>query len=295
MTRRTSNPPSQGNAHAASPTQSAKPFLKWAGGKRQLLAQFDPYFPKKFEHYYEPFVGSGAVYFHLWNTNSIQTIAGLFDNNPELINAYEVIKNHPAELIAVLQQYQAHHSQEFYYHIRSLDRQEKRLEPVEQAARTLYLNKTCYNGLYRVNSKGHFNTPIGEYKNPRVVHAGVIGQAHAALQQAHLGVQNFREIVDIAKAGDFVYFDPPYDPLSKTANFTSYTAGSFTPQDQQALASVFTELTNHNVMCMLSNSHTEFIRGLYQKHRIEIVQAKRAVNSDPSKRGSVNEVLVLNF
>jgi len=187
------------------------------------------------------------------------------------------------------------HSKEYYYTIRGLDRQDIELSDVEKAARTIYLNKTCYNGLYRVNSKGQFNVPIGSYKNSKILHRDVLKTASLALQNVTIEAKDFREIVDIAQPRDFFYFDPPYDPVSRTASFTSYTAGNFGEQDQQDLATVFTQLTQKGCLAMLSNSYTPFILDLYREFRTEIVYAKRAVNSDANGRGAIKEIFVLNY
>jgi DNA adenine methylase len=273
----------------------AKPFLKWAGGKQQLLQQFESLFPTDFERYIEPFIGGGAVYFHLWNTQRVDGEALLFDINSELVNTYRIVRDKPEYLIEVLKTHKHRHSREYYYHVRNLDRNGKQLNDIERAARILYLNKTCFNGLFRVNSKGQFNVPIGSYKNPRILDEELLRAASLALQQAIVEVRDFRSIVDLAQAGDFFYFDPPYDPVSKTASFTSYTTDSFGNEDQSKLADVFQRLTNKGCLCMLSNSHTEQVLDLYRHFRIEIVTANRAINSDPQKRGGVLEVVVLNY
>lgn len=273
----------------------AKPFLKWAGGKNQLLAQFEAYFPSNFERYFEPFVGGGAVFFHLWNGRKLPAKLFLFDNNVELINTYRVIRDKLDSLIERLMIYKKKHCKEYYYTIRGLDRQDIALNDVERAARTIYLNKTCYNGLYRVNRKGQFNVPMGNYKNPQILHRDVLETASSALQNVTIEVKDFRELVDIAQPGDFFYFDPPYDPVSRTASFTGYTAGNFREEDQQELATVFTQLTQKGCFGMLSNSYTPFILDVYQEFRIEIVSAKRAVNSDANGRGAIKEIVVLNY
>jgi DNA adenine methylase len=275
--------------------REAGPFMKWVGGKQQLLTQFEPHFPSGFDRYLEPFVGGGAVFFHLWNTKRLPEQVFLFDNNEELVNAYIAVKDHVDELIQHLVVHKEHHNKEYYYEIRALDRQPVELSDVERAARTIYLNRTCFNGLYRVNSKGQFNVPIGRYKNPSIVRQDVLQAASAALQCADIQARDFREIVDLARPGDFFYFDPPYDPVSKTANFTGYTANAFRDQDQEDLAEVFAQLAQKGCLCMLSNSHTPFILDLYRAHRIETVYAKRMVNSDANGRGAIKEVVVMNY
>ena len=273
----------------------AKPFLKWVGGKKQLLAQFEAYFPSNFARYFEPFVGGGAVFFCLWNKRELPRQVFLFDNNEELMNTYRVIRDTPDTLIERLSIHKKKHSKEYYYAIRGLDRQRIELTDVERAARTLYLNKTCYNGLYRVNSKGQFNVPLGSYEHPRILYEDVLKNASLALRNVSLAVKDFREIVALAQPGDFFYFDPPYDPVSRTASFTGYTAGNFGENDQRDLATVYTQLAHKGCLCMLSNSYTPFVMDLYQEFRREIVYAKRAVNSNANGRGAIKEVLVLNY
>jgi DNA adenine methylase len=275
--------------------RNAKPFLKWAGGKQQLLAQFEAYFPANFNRYFEPFVGSGAVFFRFWNTGRLPRQVFLCDSNWELANAYQMVRDRLDELIDVLAVHKEKHNKNYYYQIRGLDRQNVALTDLEKAARTIYLNKTCYNGLYRVNSKGQFNVPMGSYKDPKILYEDVLAAASAALQDVAVEIRDFREMVTLAKAGDFFYFDPPYAPVSKTASFTGYTAGSFQDADQKDLADVFAELSEKGCQCMLSNSYTPFILELYQPFRIETVYAKRAVNSDANGRGTIKEVVVLNY
>jgi DNA adenine methylase len=276
-------------------SRSARPFVKWVGGKQQLLAQFETYFPASFRRYFEPFVGGGAVFFHLWNTGQLPKQVFLFDNNKELVNVYRVVRNQLGELIHLLSVHKMNHCKEYYYKIRKLDRQPVELSDVERAARTIYLNRTCYNGLYRVNSKGQFNVPMGSYKNPKILYKEVLQSASEALQGVSIETKDFREIVDLAQPGDFFYFDPPYDPISKTASFTGYTANSFGDSDQRDLAAVFAQLADKGCSCMLSNSYTPFIFELYQQFRIEVVYARRAVNSDANGRGAIKEVVVLNY
>lgn len=276
-------------------TREARPFVKWAGGKQQLLIQYEAFFPDRPERYFEPFVGGGAVFFHLWNTGRLPEQRFLFDNNHELINAYHAVRDDLQALLDLLAVHAERHNKEYYYQIRNLDRQHVALGPVERAARTIYLNKTCYNGLYRVNRKGQFNVPMGSYKDPKIRDEETLRAASPALQGAHIEVRDFRTIIDVAQEGDFFYFDPPYDPLSKTASFTSYTAGSFGDEDQRNLAEVFAQLTEMGCRCMLSNSHTPFVLDLYQAFRIEIVRANRAISSDPNGRGGIPEVVVLNY
>lgn len=276
-------------------TSKAKPFLKWVGGKQKLLSQFETYFPTNFNRYFEPFIGGGATFFHLWNTDRLPEEIFLFDNNEELINTYRVVRDELDALIKLLAIHQKNHNKEYYYQIRALDRQNIDLTDIERAARTIYLNRTCYNGLYRVNSKKQFNVPIGSYKNPQILYRNVLQAASSALQNVSVNVKDFREIIALAQTGDFFYFDPPYDPVSKTASFTGYTAGHFRHKDQRDLAEVLKKLTQKGCLCMLSNSYTPFILELYQDFRVEVVYARRFVNSVANGRGKIREVVVLNY
>ena len=270
----------------ASNQVKAGPFLKWAGGKGRLLAQYQPLFPEKFGRSFEPFVGAGAVFFHLAPGE-----AHLSDVNPELVNAYTVIRDQVDALISTLAGYQ--HDRDFYYALRAVD--PETLSPVERAARIIYLNKTCFNGLYRVNRRGQFNVPFGDYKNPRICDEAGLRAANAALQGVSVTHQGFDAVLAEAKSGDFVYFDPPYHPLSPTASFTSYAADDFGPEDQIRLAAVFRRLDAKGVKIMLSNSDTPFIRDLYEGFHIQQVWAPRAINRDASKRKGVPEVVVTNY
>lgn len=273
----------------------ARPFLKWAGGKQQLLRQLSPLLPPSFAGYAEPFVGSGALFFHLRTTGRLRGRVMLSDSNPDLINTYQVIRDDIEGLIDLLAGHRRHHSREHYYDIRALDRNGRSLDAVERAARTIYLNRTCYNGLYRVNRRGQFNVPMGSYRNPTILQERVLRAAHSALQGVVLETRDYRSLHREFGPGDFVYFDPPYQPSSDTANFTSYTADAFGEDDQRRLATFFNELTDRGVYCMLSNSHTPLIRELYQGFRIEKVRARRMINSKGNGRGEVNELVVLNY
>ena len=275
-----------------------QPFIKWVGGKRGLLEQILPLFPMSFKNYYEPFVGGGAVFFELYSKGLLDNKkVFLSDINAELINAYNIVKDEPKELIKNLKKYKEKHNKEFYYKIRSLDRDEsyQRLSPLEKAVRFIYLNKTCFNGLYRVNKKGFFNTPIGSYKNPNIADEETILNASEALQNATVKEQSFEEVLKVAKKDDLVYFDPPYYPLNETSNFTSYDSNSFLENEQIKLFGVFESLSAKKVKVIQSNSDTEFIKNLYIKYNINIVNANRFINSKSSGRGKITEVLVRNF
>lgn len=266
------------------------PFLKWVGGKRQLISQIDPILPDIFGTYFEPFVGGGALFFYLLPKKAV-----LIDNNPVLINVYNVIKYKVDELIASLKNHK--NEKDYYYKIRNVDREEefKLWNDVQKASRTIFLNRCCYNGLYRVNSKGQFNVPFGKYKNPRFCDEENLRVVNQILKNVDIINGSYEIVLKYAQKNDFIYFDPPYMPISKSANFTSYTKDNFSEKDQLDLKSVYDNLSKMNVKVMLSNSYCDFILDLYQEYRIEIVKAKRAVNSDSSKRGQIREVLILNY
>ena len=245
-----------------------QPFIKWVGGKRGLLEQLIPLFPNDFANYYEPFVGGGAVFFELYSRGLLDNEhIYLSDINSELINTYKIVRDNPNELIRNLKTYKEKHSKEFYYKIRELDRDNNfdKLSDIEKATRFIYLNKTCFNGLYRVNKKGYFNTPIGSYKNPNIADSDVILSASEALQDVEILQQSFKEILKQAKQSDLVYFDPPYYPLNETSNFTSYDSNCFLEDKQFELFEVFDKLADKKVNVLHSNSDTTFIKELYQK------------------------------
>ena len=269
-------------------------FVKWAGGKTQLLSQFEPLIPDDFNSYVEPFIGSGAMFFFMKKNFEPDNII-ISDNNEELINVYKMVQNNLEELLVLLQEHKNNHSKEYYYGIRSTLIEE--LSLLERAARFLYLNKTCFNGLYRVNLKGLFNVPIGSYKNPNIVNEKNLREANELLDGVTIKLQAFEKSLENVKQGDFVYFDPPYYPLSKTANFTSYTKNAFLDEEQNKLADVYHEMDQLDCKLMLSNSDTPFIHNLYSGngYRVEKVQARRMINSNASKRGAIDEVLVMNY
>lgn len=270
----------------------AQPFLKWAGGKRQLLPEIRKRIPARFHTYFEPFVGAGAVFFDIQPKKAV-----INDINFELINTYRMIQNDVEKLIAELEKYK--NEKEFYYKIRNLDRTQEfeKLSNVERAARLIYLNKTCFNGLFRVNRRGQFNVPFGKYKHPNIVNADVLRAVHEYLITNEISILNvdFGQAVEQAEAGDFIYFDPPYDPLSETANFTDYSLHGFTRDDQIRLRDLFVKLDKRGCYVLLSNSATPFIKELYADFHVEIVEANRTINSDAAKRGKIAEVLVRNY
>lgn len=278
--------------------QHAAPFLKWAGGKKSLLKQYAPLFPQGgIETYYEPFVGSGAVFFYLKRKGAVRR-AHLSDINAELINIYRVVRDQVEPLVGCLSHHKQHHSRWYYYHVREQDRQQEWLDEadrVDRAARMIYLNKTCYNGLWRVNSRGEFNVPMGRYNNPRICDEPRLRAASAALEGVHVERMPFAEAVEDAGPGDFVYFDPPYVPLSDTSNFTSYSADGFGEAEQRQLAEVFRALSERGVRVMLSNSDHPLVRELYADFRIDTVQARRHINSQANGRGAITELVVRNY
>ncbi|QHG90492.1 DNA adenine methylase [Sulfurimonas sp. CVO] len=275
-----------------------QPFIKWVGGKRSLLSQIIPLIPKEFNNYFEPFVGGGALFFELYSQDILKDKqVYLFDINSELINAYNVVKNNPFELIKNLQEFKEKHSKEFYYDIRAWDRKEDFLGKgdVLRATRFIYLNKTCFNGLYRVNSKGYHNVPIGSYKNPNICDELVIYSASEALQKAIILNTSYKDVMKHTSKNDFVYFDPPYYPLTQTSSFTSYSEFSFLDKEQIELFEVFKKLNKKDVFVAHSNSDTDFIKKLYDEFHIEEIQANRFINSKSSGRGKISEVLARNF
>lgn len=281
-------------------TLTARPFVKWAGGKSQLLEQFEELFPQKFNNYIEPMVGGGAVFFHLFSTGRVRDGSVLIDNSPELMGCYQVIKEDIGGLISELKYLAREYNQapkEFFYKVRKWDRKKgfgQRLA-AKRAARTIFLNKTCYNGLYRVNNGGTFNTPFGKYKKPKICDEENLRAVSIALQNVQLLTSDFEAVLELASGGDFIYFDPPYHPLSETANFTSYTKNGFKKEDQVRLRDMFAELAKRGCEVMLSNSDTKFIRDLYKDFNTHTVCAKRYINSNPNHRGEITEVVVTNY
>lgn len=272
------------------------PVVKWVGGKRQLLPEIKKYSPKKFNTYFEPFVGGGAVLFELQPNQAIVN-----DINKELINLYSVIQNNVDELIETLSDKNEYsNTAECYYRIRELDREPKKynkLTGIQRAARILYLNKTCYNGLYRVNSMGEFNSPFGSYKNPNIVNEITLKAVSKYFNESNIKFLNgdFEKVLKTAKKGDFVYLDPPYAPISKTSNFTGYNESGFGENEQIRLKKICDSLNNKSVKFLLSNSDCEFIRELYKGYKIVTIKAKRVINSNGNNRGAVSEVLIRNY
>lgn len=269
-----------------------QPVMKWAGGKRQLLPEIKKFVPVKFVTYYEPFIGGAAVLFAIQPQKAV-----INDFNAELVNIYRIIKEFPEELIMDLTKHK--YESNYFYQLRGMDRTHEfsALSDIQRASRTICLNKTCFNGLYRVNSQGYFNVPFGKYNNPNIVNAITIRAVSRFLKSCDVKILSgdFEKAVVGAKKGDFVYFDPPYVPLSDTANFTNYTLDGFLLDDQVRLKKLCDTLSARGVNFLLSNSSAPVILDLYKGYKIEIVGATRAINSVAKKRGKIDEVLVRNY
>ena len=272
-----------------------KPFVKWAGGKRQILDKLIKYVPEDFNTYYEPFVGGGALFFELSPKNAV-----INDSNEELINVFRCIKDEEklTKMCNELNHHEANHSEEYYYKIRNIDRDKNkfnRLSDYKRAARTIYLNKACFNRLYRVNSKGEFNVPFGKKLKVNTYEGQNIGIIHAYLNFNNIKILSidFEEAVKDAKEGDFIYFDPPYD--SDTSTFNSYTEDGFSKDEQIRLSNVFKNLSDRGCYVMLSNHNTILINELYKDFYIHKITAKRNINSNGKKRGKVEEVIITNY
>jgi DNA adenine methylase len=267
----------------------ARPFLKWAGGKSSLLKELINRVPYDYNRYFEPFLGGGALFFGLKPKKAF-----LSDVNEELINLYRVVKEDLDDLIGHLKNHE--NNLEYYMAIRNLDRSHSYevLDLVAKASRTLYLNKTCWNGLYRVNSKGYFNVPFGERKNPNIVDEENLKACSAALKDVDIRCEGFEWVINVVGEKDFVYFDPPYYPIKKTS-FTSYTKDTFLENEQEKLLNICDGINNSGAFFMLSNSDVGFIKKLYKNYNVEIVEAPRFINSDGEGRGRVKEVLISNY
>lgn len=270
------------------------PFLKWVGGKGQLLAELRVRAAEAapFGRYHEPFAGGAAMFFDLYRRGELgRKQAYLSDNNPRLVDAYLGVRDHVDEVIALLEKHATKHDHEYFYKVRK--QQPKEL--AARAARIIYLNKTCFNGLFRENSKGEFNVPIGSYKNPTICDAENLRGCSEALKKARMEHRHFQTVLDVAQPGDFVYFDPPYVPVSKSSSFTAYNDGGFGDDSQRLLARVVQDLTDKKVKVVLSNSMTPRVQELYKGFTIDAVQASRNVNSRGDLRGKIAEALVRNF
>jgi DNA adenine methylase len=262
----------------------ARPFIKFAGGKTSLLPEILPRLPKKIGTYYEPFIGGGAVFFALAAEGRFKE-AVIGDANHDLIETYYAIKNDLGEIVRRLKAHAGKHSEEYFYKVRAQ-------KGACDASRLIYLNRTCFNGLYRVNRKGEFNVPFGKYANPTICDEENLRAVSAALRGVSFLPGDFERSTMRARRGDVVYMDPPYVPASETANFTAYTKGGFGPETQERLRDVAQKLVKRGVHVLLSNSDTPFVRKLYKGFKIEKVQAPRRVNSKGDKRGNVGELLI---
>ncbi len=267
-----------------------KPVIKWVGGKRQLIKDLTNFLPPKYDRYFEPFIGGGALFFSLKHHNSF-----ISDYNSELTNLYNVIKNNTDELIKDLKKHT--NTEEYYYKLRALDREEtkyKRLSNIQKASRFIYLNKTGFNGLYRVNQSGQHNVPYGKYKNPNWIDEENLIACSILLEETEIQTGDFEVIKPYIKAGDFVYFDPPYVPLN-TTSFTSYTDKGFDTEMQERLKKLCDYINSIGAYFMLSNSYTDYILELYKDYNIKTVMANRAVNCKASGRGKIKEVVIINY
>jgi DNA adenine methylase len=272
----------------------AHPFLKWAGGKWSIASQIERLLPHDWcgRVYREPFLGGGAMFFWLqpWLTERIV----LSDTLGDLVTSYEVVQKSPEALITHLEHLKAAHSTSHFYEIRTAFNERRDAPRVERAAWLIYLNKTCYNGLYRTNQSGGFNVPVGRFVNPGVVDPPALRLSSAALADAELRRARFDALLDDAQEGDLIYFDPPYVPVSKTASFSSYSDGCFTLADQARLAEVFRALDGRGCLLVLSNSDTPEVRRLYEGYDVSQIFAPRAISSKASTRGEIAELVIRN-
>ena len=273
---------------------TGQPFLKWAGGKTQLLTQLERFFPTEWESYFEPFTGSAAVFFYLRRTRG-DFPATLMDYNDELVNCFTVVRDDVDRLIPLLELHRDNHGKRAYYALRR--KQPRDLPRVARAARLMYLNKVCYNGLYRVNANGEFNVPMGSYKNPRIFNENALHAASLALRDAELVADDFSNVLDLAKPADFIYFDPPY--YTDSGGFTGYAVtaagnATFGAEEHRRLCEVVKDLSARGCQVVLSNSDTDYIRRLYCDFSIYNVFARRAINRNGSGRGPVSELVITN-
>lgn len=270
------------------------PFLKWVGGKRQIIPEIITHLPKNLSSlkYYEPFIGGGALFFYLEPKKAI-----INDFNDELINVYKVIKNNVEELLIDLRKHE--NTPDYFYQIRSIDRQPHfdKLSEVQHASRIIYLNKTCFNGLYRVNSSGEFNSPFGKYTKPNIVNEPVLRAVSKFLNSSDVTILsgNYEKALENFTSNSFVYLDPPYHPISESSNFTGYVQGGWTDKHQIRLKEVCDELNEKGVKFLLSNSSAPFIKELYSEYKIHSINANRSINSDGEKRGQIEELLIKNY
>jgi DNA adenine methylase len=276
-------------ARPAAEPVPASPIVKWVGGKTRLLPELLARMPAQFGRYYEPFAGGAALFFRVAPTRAV-----LGDDNADLVNLYRTVGRNVEDVIRRLAVHRRHHDEAHYYDLRTRwNDAGVSWTPVDRAAAFVYLNKTCFNGLWRVNRAGHFNVPIGRYDDPPICATESLRAASTVLRRAELRRDHYRDTAADARAGDFLYFDPPYDPVTVTANFTSYTSGAFGPDDQRELAELARRLVARGCKVMLSNSDTAFVRSLYKGFRVDRVRCGRAINSNAGKRGDVDEVIIV--
>ncbi|MBI4430666.1 MAG: DNA adenine methylase [Candidatus Omnitrophica bacterium] len=273
-------------SHTKIPT-GVKPFIKWAGGKSQLLPVLRKMIPNSFNRYFEPFLGGGALFFDTGPSSAI-----LADANEELVNCYRIVQTSPKKLLLALVEFKVGENE--YYKIRAMD--PTKLSNIERAARFLYLNKTCFNGLYRVNKQGRFNTPFGHFKNVNLADEENLFRASDLLQFAEVRCIDYHQLLMVeAKHGDFIYLDPPYLPISKYSDFKRYTKNFFYEEDHVRLASLFKNLHRRGCKILLSNSYHPVVVDLYEGFNTRIVEASRFINCKGNKRGAVRELIVSNF
>jgi DNA adenine methylase len=268
------------------------PFLKWVGGKRQIIPAIAEHLPKTIKVYIEPFIGGGALLFHLQPKRAI-----INDFNSELVNVYSVIKNDLESLIIDLKKHK--NESDYFYKIRGIDRtgEIEKLTNAERASRIIYLNKTCFNGLYRVNSSGEFNSPFGKYKNPNIINEPTLRAVNHYLNTNDIQIINgdYLEILQKADKNSFVYLDPPYHPVSESSNFTGYVQGGWDESDQVRLREACDDLTKRGINFLQSNSSADFIKQQYTNYSVHTIKANRAINSNGEKRGEVEELLIKNY
>lgn len=270
------------------------PFVKWVGGKRQIMPSIIELLPKNIGayKYIEPFIGGGAVLLHLQPKKAI-----INDFNSELINVYQCVKNELDELIIDLKKHR--NEPDYFYALRGLDRDInfKKLTNVQRASRIIYLNKTCFNGLYRVNNAGEFNAPFGRYKNPNIVNESTLKAVSRFLNTNQIVINNgdYSTILKRANEKSFVYLDPPYHPISESSNFTGYIQGGWSMDDQIELRKACDDLDKRGVKFLLSNSSAQFIKDQYKRYHISTVKANRAINSNGTNRGEIDELLIRNY
>lgn len=280
-------------------------FLKWAGGKKRLVALLDKLTPNDIDRYFEPFLGGGAFFFYLIQTRKPFN-AFLSDSNPQLINTYRVVRDNVKELIEILENHQNKYyknGEKYYYSVRDNNKvnqsniQNNINSATEVAGRFIFLNKTCYNGLYRVNKIGNFNVPHGRYFNPKICNKEKLIECSNLLNRSEVDIRCdiYKNTTSKCQEDDFVYLDPPYFPVSRTANFTDYTKENFGVQQHAELANEFDRLNEIGAKVLLSNSNSDYVKSLYDKHRILKVKSQRNINCDAKRRSDHHDLIITNF